>query len=348
MTVASVDGEPISVAEFRQSVLKNRAMVASHFNREFGAQDSRDFWTTSFNGEIPLEKLKKTSLDQCIRRKVEQMVCREHGLVSDITYAAFEKRLEAENARRKQAVATGQVIYGPVQYSPTVYYDYLVSNMVLHLKQKLAQGQFHLSENQLTEIYEQNKQRYKCPDVVTVETISLQYGSLPPAIPESDAYEMASDIKRRLDQGRNLTDLAQEYPNLPASRTFTFSRDTASQEVPTWPQVRDEALALHPGQVSNIVREDALNLLVIARCISRQDAGYRRLDDVRRHIQRSYVDKAYEELIDHRVSNASIEINRPVYDPIDMRPGLSHVSGTTCEPPPDFPPRDRLSTSLRQ
>ena len=348
MVVASVDGEPISVTEFRQTLLKNRAMVAGYFNREFGAQDSREFWTRSFNGEVPLDRLKKTSLDQCVRRKVEQMICREHGLIADITYAAFEERLKAENARRKQAVAVGQVIYGPVQYSPSVYSDYLLSNMILRLKQKLAQNQFHLSENQLRQIYEQNKQRYKRPDTVTIEAMALQYGSRPPALPEPDAYEMARRIKHRLEQGHNLADVARESPNPPDVLTFTFSRDTASQDVPAWPRLRDEALSLQPGQVSEIIRQDDLNLLFVATCINRRDAGYRPLDDVRRHIQTSYVDAAYDELVDQRVANAAIEINRHLYDHIDVRQDLPPASDSTPGLLPHSRPGPRGLAASRQ
>ncbi|TXK84157.1 SurA N-terminal domain-containing protein [Paenibacillus sp. N3.4] len=50
--VASIEGEPISVREFKHFVDKNRASVYRYFQQTYGAQDSASFWSTPLGNEF--------------------------------------------------------------------------------------------------------------------------------------------------------------------------------------------------------------------------------------------------------------------------------------------------------
>ena len=63
-----------------------------------------------------------------------------------------------ENSRRLAAKKSGKIIYGPVQYSEEVYYNYLFSNMVNKLKEYLATNVFRISDNELRAFYENRKE----------------------------------------------------------------------------------------------------------------------------------------------------------------------------------------------
>lgn len=141
LSVAKIDGEPISVREFRQILIKNRAGIYDYFKQKYGVEDSLKFWSTGYNGEVPAEIARKKTMDECVRIKLQQILARQKGLIQDISYTAFLKDLDAENKRRKKAVENGKALYGPIRYTESEYFNYVFSNMIIKLKEKLAEGE---------------------------------------------------------------------------------------------------------------------------------------------------------------------------------------------------------------
>ena len=66
------------------------------------------------------------------------------GLVPNPSYSSFLTQLEAENARRFDAVQAGEVIYGPEQYSEANYRAYLLGAI------KEAMTQVYLADGTIT------------------------------------------------------------------------------------------------------------------------------------------------------------------------------------------------------
>lgn len=140
--VFSVDSEPVSRAEFLNIMSGLRAEVFQYFVEKYNAEDSTAFWTTGFNGEIPLEVLKRKTLEKLKRIKAEQILLKKNGIAGDISYAGFLQAFKAENQRRKKALEKNEPVYGPEQYEETVYYDVLHGNRVEKLKNKLANEKY--------------------------------------------------------------------------------------------------------------------------------------------------------------------------------------------------------------
>lgn len=65
--------------------------------------------------------------DRVIFAKIEQQMLKDYGIIEDISYSAFRKKVKEENARREQAMQAGEKIYGPKVYDARVYYDYIYS-----------------------------------------------------------------------------------------------------------------------------------------------------------------------------------------------------------------------------
>jgi len=115
--VLHVQGEPVTVAEFKLEMYQNHvAATYSYFYRQYGAQDGRDFWTSRFNGENPLEYVKQQTLAALKERKMQQALFKKYGVRDNINFSQFQEDLASENQRRKEALAANQVIYGPVEY----------------------------------------------------------------------------------------------------------------------------------------------------------------------------------------------------------------------------------------
>ena len=139
---------------------KNRAMIYNNFYQKYSAEDCTDFWTRSFNDEIPIEILKKKALDECVQIKVQQILAKDNNLVKSIRYSDFIMDYEKEQQRRKKAYKSKQVIFGPVELTELGYFNYVVSNMQIRLKNHLAANQFKVSDEQLKNYYLQTSNNH--------------------------------------------------------------------------------------------------------------------------------------------------------------------------------------------
>ncbi|MEI7980239.1 MAG: metallophosphoesterase [Bacteroidota bacterium] len=155
--VARVNGEPISVREFMLMAQKGRAEVIRFFRIHYNLEFGEDFWTQVTDGKSPSEMLKRRTLDTLVSMKLQQITARNLGLTGDISYKGFLLGLENENRRRLDAKNKGKVIFGPVQYSEEVYYDYLFSNLVIALKKKMNDSVFKINDVQVVDVYNKNR-----------------------------------------------------------------------------------------------------------------------------------------------------------------------------------------------
>ena len=137
--VATVNGLDIPARELLSFVAQERAATFAYYQQHYGVGDSPLFWTIPHGGQTPQDYIKQAALADITRITVQQLLAHGYGLLPDPCYGAFVQAWLQENARRQQAIARHQVIYGPVQYSEANYFTYLVSNMVLQLERELAQ-----------------------------------------------------------------------------------------------------------------------------------------------------------------------------------------------------------------
>lgn len=137
--VATIDGQDIPVREFALYLAQERAATFTHYRQKFGAADGPDFWTTAHDGQTPAAYLRERALADVTRITVELTLAHRQGLVADSGYDAFLHNWQTENARRRKAVAAHQVIYGPVQYTESNYFTYVLSNLAADLRERLTQ-----------------------------------------------------------------------------------------------------------------------------------------------------------------------------------------------------------------
>jgi hypothetical protein len=135
--IATVNGEPITALEFEHRMQRHRGQVQSYFFKTYGAKDSANFWTTEYDGNIPIEMVKSRTFEELTRIKIQQWMAKERGIVSDISYDGLLRQMKEENRKRKQA-AGKSAIFGPISFDEHTFFEYSFSNMVIALKRKLA------------------------------------------------------------------------------------------------------------------------------------------------------------------------------------------------------------------
>ncbi|KRF42744.1 peptidyl-prolyl cis-trans isomerase [Paenibacillus sp. Soil787] len=321
-TVFSVNGEPVSKDEFLNVMSGSRANVFSYFVQKHGVKDSAKFWTTSFQGEIPIEVLKQKTLDKLKIIKTEQIVMKNNGIASDISFSGFLDNLKAENERRKKAVENKQAIYGPQQFDATGYYDILHGNRMEELKNKLADEELSSNEEEIKNAYDENKETlYKKMDSIKYEKIVLSYldeKGNPSPDKKKMAASLAAKIKDDTNKGLKFEDIVSDYKKQDKSdveyKELTFDESTYKTDSWTNPRLTTTLNELKNGQISDVIEENASYYIV--KVLEKSMPSYKPLDEVRDQVKKQLADKKVDELIDKLVHEAKFIVNDNVYNSI--------------------------------
>ncbi len=321
LAVAEVNGDPISVRLFERRLARNRFSAFQHFGTTYGSKPGADFWTTAYDGETPAEWLKKRTLDECVRIKVELGLAKSEGIIGSTSYAAFLQALDNENERRRKALAAGEPIYGPQQYREDEFFLYVTNNVRTALQKKLWHGRLHASEDTLREYYESVKDiHYDRGHSATVWAIEIHYGvstGYEGSLTREEAKAKIEEVKRRLNAGERFEDLAAEHNQNGEVHEYVFDFETRSMDKSHRASRRDEAMSLYEGEVSGIFEE--MSAFFILKCVEKEALGHQPFDEVKGSVQRPYVQQKYQELVAELVESASVEIDPGEWDRIEVK-----------------------------
>ena len=319
-SVATVNGDPVSVRLFERRLARNRYAAFQHFGQTYGAKPGPEFWTTPYGGETPVEWLKKRTLEECVRIKVELGLAKSEGLIGSTSYATFLQSLDAENERRRKALAAGEPIYGPQQYREDQFFLYVTNNVRIALQKRLWEGRLHASEETLREYYESVKDTaYDRGYSVAVWAIEIHYGTsgYGRSLTRAEAQEKIEEVKRRLDAGERFEDLAAEYNADGEAYEYFFDFESRSMDRSHRASIRDEAMALSEGETS--APFENMNAFFILKCIEKKALGCLPFDEVKGNVQRQYVEQRYQELVADLVKSASVQVDRAEWDRVEVK-----------------------------
>lgn len=302
-SLGSINGSPVDRREFALLVSQERVKAAQYFKQRYNAAVNESFWTTSYEGVTPADYTRQAALDRLVEYRLEQRLALQYGLETPGSYEQFLDRLRTENERRKAALQNGQPIYGPVQYSEWTYYDYLHSNLLIQLKDKLKETELTVSEDETHQAYEQRKDtRYRIPDEVAVNVISFlpKDGSR-----ATEALSMLTggvafrDVQRALSSYALKRKADGEGIRLGGVRT----EDAAEAEE----RLLGAALKLKNGEA---VRVDFASYSSVLQLTGKTEQGYLSYDDVKASLRSELADQLFERYIGQLKRQAKIEINQ--------------------------------------
>ena len=272
----------------------------------------------TFGDEIPIKKKKKITLNECIKIKVQQILAKEKKIIDNINYSEFIKRYQNENERRKQALKNKKIVYGTASFTVDTYFNYTFSIMVEQLKQRLAEKDFDIQEDDLRKYYQTHKEKYKNQDSIKVVKISAYYYN-----PESLEQLMSKDKARRhiekvyntIIESKDFIAAINGIKNSKISiENQQFNQSTAFVDNRLYETLRKRANSLSAGELSQII-EDEYGFHIL-KCIKRINSGYLSFNEIRESIQSKIIDEKYQELIEKRINEANIKINHSLYKSI--------------------------------
>lgn len=322
--VAYVNGEPVIVREFIQQAQNERSQVIRLFRIKYDCEYDNDFWNRSFDGTTPSDLLKEKTMDTMVQIKVQQILAKNYGINSNISYTEFLKALEQENLRRINAKRNGEVIYGPVQYSEAVYYNYLFSNMVIQLKYLLSEQVFMISDDVLQTEYEQVKDTLCMKGYFTeARLFELRYKASSDDAQairiKEKANEMMQIIRDMIIQQKGYTDsslkdMVGKDPELSiiiSDLVYNDSIYSPEEENEFQSMVNESVKKLEKGECSPVLQSSGVLCLIYIS--NKESLGYKSFDRCRNVLRDSLIDRLYNQYIYDLKINAKVELNNDIY-----------------------------------
>lgn len=320
-TVANVNGASISYAEFKKFLDDEKGNVYSYFKQKIGVDDGEDFWTNVHNGEVPIQVARENTLNKLVRIKIEHMLAQKLGLIHDISYEAFLEDLKNENERRKVMVSKGQPIYGPVQFKESTYFSYTYSNMLIKLKERLAQNEIAVTEEEMNFYYNSNKEKYRIKDDIKIEKISIGWVDKEGRVDQSKRPDVKKKIEKVVMRINNGESFGNAYKDNEIegvlNSTFEeqiFDMQTEEHDEELYPRVYPTAKMLEVGQLSGVLEEG--NSFVIIKVLEKKYRGYSPLADIRNSVKLRILEEKYDEYMESLIKDANVKINYTTYDKI--------------------------------
>ncbi|WP_373231215.1 peptidyl-prolyl cis-trans isomerase [Cohnella sp.] len=317
--IAFVNQEAISQKEFAFFLDQQKASVHDYFKQIFGAGDSPTFWSDSFGGEVPMNKAKQQAMDQLVKVKVQQIEAKKYGILDDASYDAFLSGLTKENERRSAAIAKGEIIYGPTQYTEHMYYGYVLSNLAIKLKNTLAEKSWKITESELQSYYDQIKNKYfRNPEPMTIQRLGILFADDQGNIDEGEKKTALSRLQQLVAELESGKTLNEEIARL---KQETYLRiDTDEQELGKFDRadyqangpIRRTADMLEKEQTSEIF--EFHGGFYIIKLLEREDHGLKDFESVKDDVTEKYIDKKYDETVNEWVREAEVKIDQKVYD----------------------------------
>jgi hypothetical protein len=157
--VATINGVPLTVREYRRHLAANRTMVLRDIIANHEVPDPAHFWTTPIDGQTPWERLRDQALGHAIEFRLEQMLACERGVLADISYPAFLMRMNQENRLRAGLRQQNRPPPGPRRFTEEEYYFYGQRQIEVALIRVLADADLAVTDEEVRRFYEANKAR---------------------------------------------------------------------------------------------------------------------------------------------------------------------------------------------
>ncbi|MBO9639510.1 MAG: hypothetical protein J7576_15165 [Siphonobacter aquaeclarae] len=136
--VLTINGDAVGQEEFLGRMEQNRAVVIGYFQRKNASGYPDDFWTHSYDGTTPLEVLRDSARKQLADQYLKMQLAESVGVIADAGYLKRREAWQAENERRRKAVAAREIVFGPTVLTFSGYETYLLSNLENTLADRLG------------------------------------------------------------------------------------------------------------------------------------------------------------------------------------------------------------------
>lgn len=256
----------------------------------------------------------ESSLEKLIENRALLNILKRYEIIESTDYNDILNGLEQENERRLEAKENNEIIYGPIQYTPKQYYEYILSNGQAELEFIIEDKFKEEINSKIQLIYEENIEDFKIEDAVECEILSISFinedGSVND-VEKEKAKVLLEEIRMNFDESD-----FKLYENVYKEK-YEFNYENKALDENYKAELKEKALELQVGDVSEVIEFNGS--YHILKCLNRYNQGYEKLDVVRDQIIVDEIDSIINELIKEEKESMRIEINEEVLNEIGDR-----------------------------
>ena len=189
----------------------------------------------------------KEAVEELVWYKILQNELMEQGKLEDISYESFLEKLEIENTSRLEKKENGEVLYGPVQYTEKVYYEYLQETYeTIWIESATVEP----SEEELKKLYEEDETLYQTFGEVTFLYLSFEEDNYI----KEELEQLRSEIEKAVTDGKDFNKIVAELQleDVYDERTFT-EQDLSTPDVTEYPEISQIVYTLEENEVSELI-----------------------------------------------------------------------------------------------
>lgn len=304
--IVKIGDNSIGAEEMRIYLNSSRADVIMRYTAK-GLANDENFWNTEVDGVTPMEEWLQISLDDCVYDNMIRIMAKEKELSESVSFDSLLADMKKENKRRAEAVANGEVIYGPQEYSIDTYLQITLANLYAAMQKEFI-ASYQPTDAQLQAYYEENKDVYTIFDIREIQQISITYGENS-ALDQAGAEKIASEIHAALTGGEQIGDVMVRYAQYAVMTDKEYDRGRNDRsDAMMIPQTYANAVALEEGACSAVTHENGA--FYISRCAALFPGGYESFDNVKDSIAQKVSEIAFDEHLQERIDTASLEVDQ--------------------------------------
>ncbi len=292
--VMEIAGQDVVKAEYQMILVDYVAEVKQQYDTD--TANRKDFWTTGQNGERPLDKIMQLAEENLAEKKVIAQLAKESKSSAVTDYLSIAAQMGEENDRRQTAEETGEVVYGLTSYDVREYYNYVYTQIEYEVVEALKQQQ-DISEEELKQIYEENRQQYTSDVGVKVLVAEM--------LAEAGT-EKAVQIAEAMGTDADVRALTDRYPDVSFYEMELSSLDTQEGKNGVYTKRWLTASMMQPGEVCEPFAVGEKRMVM--RCLERSEHVVQSFADVKGVLKDTVqTNLAYEE-IDSRKEKTQIQL----------------------------------------
>ncbi len=253
----------------------------------------------------------ESSLEKLIENRAILNILKRYEIIESTNYKDILSDLKQENKRRLKAKENNEIIYGPIQYSPKQYYEYILSNGQAELESIIEDEYMTEINYKIQLIYEENIDDFKIEDAVECEIISISFTNEDGSVNDlekKEAKKILEEIRMNFEENT-----FKSYKNVYCEK-YEFKYENKSLDENYKAELKEKALELQVGDVSEVIEFNGS--YHILKCLNRYNQGYEKLDVVRDQIIVDEIDSIVSKLINEEKESMRIEINEEVLNKI--------------------------------
>jgi hypothetical protein len=224
--VASIGPYEITAPELSFHMKKLQPQVQNEFQTQHGVTLGTDDWEKEFAGKKPLRELQQQALAEILRDKTVFMLAKEAHLIDYVDFSDFLKAMEQENQNRKAAVASGEIVYGLMNFAAEPYYSHVLSSLRTALKTALSENEndpLYIERGEVEAYFQANKADW------AVKGTSYKLTKLTIPVAQEHRVAAQAEINHLVSQKNGLAEIRSKFNNTQAAEEVLAEESAANQ-----------------------------------------------------------------------------------------------------------------------